>query len=182
MAAPARNAFVALCDWAAGERWCWKMHCTTCGHMNFRFGLREIAKEVHPDSKDWRVSGDRQDLWRGSPARELGPIPPLGPWPLDEQFNLNTVLAQASLADIAKASPFPDWLGYLGLGLHYCEDAESKSRALTENWIPQLAGMLPSNSHSRTVLQGVLEDSGRVLNWTMLENIEAALLGAERMP
>ena len=178
MDAPARNAFVALCDWAAGERWCWRMYCTTCGHMFFRYGLREVAKGIHPDSGEWRVSGDRSDLERGSPAEELGPLPPLGAWPLEEQHRLNAVLAPASLSDIAAACPFPDWLGYLGLGLHYCEDAERESRSLTTVWIPQLVGMLPPDSPSADFLRGVADDQDKVLTWRMLEQVEVALPGA----
>ncbi|MBI4987482.1 MAG: hypothetical protein HZC23_01570 [Rhodocyclales bacterium] len=146
--------------------------------MFFRYGLREIARGIHPDSKEWRVSGDRSDLERGSPAEELGPVPSLGPWPLEEQRRLNAVLAPASLADIANACPFPDWLGYLGLGLHYCGDAEAESRALTSAWIPRLVVMLPPYSPSADCLRCVADDSNKVLTWRMLEQVEAALTRA----
>jgi hypothetical protein len=173
VASTVRNSFVALCNWASSEGWCWKIFCTTCGHMNFRYGLREIADGNHPDSSGWRVSAYRSDLARGSPAADLGPMPRRPPWPIEEQRRLIAVLSTASVTDIARDCPFPDWLGYLGLGLHYSEDAERATRALTANWIPQLIELLPPHSLSIASLRKVLDNSGMTLSWQMLSRVES---------
>lgn len=140
--------------------------------MNFRYGLREIARGVHPDTSAWQVSGEREDLWRGSPARELGEVPSLPPWSLDEQLSLNAVLGTADLSEIAGLAPFPDWLGYLGLGLHYCAEAELTTGALTATWTPQLVRMLPPDGSSTGILRGLDGARGRMITWELLGHVE----------
>ena len=34
--------FLSLCRLASQENWCWKIICTTCGHMHFRYGFKEL--------------------------------------------------------------------------------------------------------------------------------------------
>lgn len=170
-----RNAFVALCGLAARERWCWKLVCTTCGHLHFRYALREIARGVHPDSHAWKVTKEHPALRRGSPAKELGPIPPPGPWPEDEGRALLAIVVGASLSDLAEQGPFPDWLGYLGLALHYSEIAECQSRALTAAWVPQLLTILPHEACARPRLQGILANSSKTVTWRDLEAVEKDL-------
>ena len=174
--ASSRNAFEALCNWAAGERWCWKMYCGTCGHMWMRYGLMEIAKGVHPDSSAWRVSGDRNDLMRGKPAYDLGPLPPLDGWPMAIQEGLSAVLVTARLRNISAASSFPDWLGFLGLALHYTEDAERLSRVVTQSWAPQLVSFLPTGSDASKLMIELLGQQNGVLTWQMLECVETGML------
>ena len=158
------------------------MYCTTCGHMWFRYGLWEIAKGVHPDATDWRVSGDRQDLMRGSSAPELGPVPPLAGWPLDIQRSLCAILAKASLASVRSACTFPDWLGYLGLALHYSEDAERRGRLITQSWAPQLARLFPEASPVTMLLADVSGRPDGILTWRMLESVEIGMRTHRRNP
>ena len=158
-----RNAFVALCNWAAGENWCWKMHCTTCGHMLFRYSLRDVAKGLHPDSTGWRVSGNRVDLAHGRQPADLGELPPLSGWPEDDQVRLNEILANVAPGDIAATCRFPDWLGYLGLALHYCENIEAKTRRVTRTWVPQLVPMMVDDAREGLLLRETLASQSDAL-------------------
>ena len=49
------NPFEALCSLASREHWCWKMFCTTCGHMLFRYAFRQLASGTSPDDEGWLV-------------------------------------------------------------------------------------------------------------------------------
>ena len=168
------NAFEALCDLASKEEWCWRFFCTTCGHMYFRYGFRELAHGKHPHSLDWRSGRvHHHDL-----HRDLGPMPPVGGWPISEQRAIAVVLAGASLKDIASHVRFPDWLGYLGWGLLCSESFERRERLVTKAWIPQLIEMLPEQTHSRATLQELLNDPAGVLTWRHLEGVESGLLQA----
>ena len=60
----ARSAFDALCSIAAKENWCWKINCTTCGHMLFRYGLHELIRGKHPDAPEWIVSKSHPCVFR----------------------------------------------------------------------------------------------------------------------
>ena len=167
-----RNAFDALCELASQERWCWKINCTTCGHMHFRYALHEILIGNHPDSSSWVVSMSHPALNRGSQSSELGSIPPRWEsWPLAEQHQLSDVLVGANIATIRETCTYPDWLGYLGLGLMYCKDVERETRALTKSWVPQLLGER-DNAHAQQLLLSILASSEMVLTWEMLEVLE----------
>ena len=175
MAVPlnSRNAFDALCSLAAKENWCWKINCTTCGHMLFRYGLRELAHGAHPDASSWKVSKSHPMLHRGGQPKELGALPPRwAPWPLDEQYRLCQILAGACLVDIRAACRHPDWLGYLGLGLKYSEDAEKQGRLLTNAWAPQLLQMYSPESPAGSRLEEMLSDGRDLLSWEFLEALE----------
>jgi hypothetical protein len=170
MAGP-RNSFNALCELASAERWCWRIHCTTCGHMLFRYGLHVLLLDRHPDSSSWKVSDRNPVLCRGGQPRELGQIPPRWePWPIAEQYNLLEVLAKADIHDIRQNCTYPDWLGYLGLGLKYTEDAERATRAITNMWIPQLIDER-DDSRAKQLLASILS-SQAVLTWQHLEKLE----------
>lgn len=168
-----RNAFDALCSIAAKENWCWKINCTTCGHMLFRYGLHELVRGSHPDAPTWIVSQSHPVLHRGGQPKELGALPPRWtPWPLEEQRQLGQILSGARLLDIRAACRHPDWLGYLGLGLKYSEDAEQEGRRVTNAWLPQLRHMYPSESAAARSLTAILSDDRRVLSWGNLEALE----------
>lgn len=172
-----KNPFEALCVLAANERWCWKMYCGTCGHMIFRYGLWEIARGKHPNKSDWLVSKNRNDLGRGRPVKEIGPIPPFAPWPMDIQTALSDILSDADLKNIRYSCSFrfPDWLGYLGLGLHYSEDVEKIRRVISQSWIPQLIRFLPPDSLASNVLGNIVTSGDEVLTWPLLDLIEHAM-------
>jgi hypothetical protein len=170
----ATNAFEALCLLASQEQWCWRMYCTTCGHMYFRYALRELATGKSPESSPWLVTSKNEALRRGAPLKALGPAPPLSAWPLAEQRGLSTVLAQANLAHIASSCLYPDWLGYLGLALRYTEDVEQEARQLTQAWTPQLRKLVTPDSAAARALDALMRDQRRVLRWSDMEGVEAA--------
>lgn len=100
-----RNAFEALCELASRERWCWKLGCTTCGCMHFRYGLRELALGRHPDADDWVTRKD---------VRQRDPLPQI-PFPPNEQRAIARIAAGACIGQIASAGNFPAWLAFLAL-------------------------------------------------------------------
>lgn len=164
---PMRNAFESLCELAGRNRWCWKLVCTTCGHMCFRCSFQELVRGKHPDSSDWQIYGPRD-------PRQ--PFPEWRDWPIEEQRVLSTILSQARLTTIASHARFPDWLGYLGLGLHYTVNVERKGYLLTRNWGPQLLDVLPQHSPMRARLAGTWNPPDGILTWQQLESIEFDLM------
>ena len=141
--------------------------------MYFRYGLREILLGNHPDAPSWVVSKNHPVLYRGGQPRELGPLPPRWePWPIDEQHRLGQVLIGADISNIAVSSTYPDWLGYLGLGLKYSEDAERETRAVTKSWVPQLMKLRGHNVRAYDMLQAVQDSDDGVLSWRNLELLE----------
>jgi hypothetical protein len=167
-----RNAFDALCELASKEKWCWKISCTTCGHMYFRYGLREILLGRHPDSAEWVVTQTHPVLKRGGQPTELGKLPPRsGHWPIAEQELLLHVLAGANIGRIRSICTHPDWLGYLGLALLYSEEAEREARLITKAWVPQLIQDRPQ-ACARELLESILASNEAILTWQNLEALE----------
>ena len=167
------NAFEALCSLASKEGWCWKINCTTCGHMYFRYGIHEILLGKHPESSCWVVSAHHPVLLRGGQPSELGSVPSRWkPWPIEEQRHLTEILVTANIWTVASECTYPDWLGYLGLGLKYSEEAEREARAITKSWAPQLLDLRAHIPHAATLLQNILYRSDRVISWRTLEGLE----------
>lgn len=171
-----RNAFDALCLLAARERWCWQIYCRTCGHLFFRYGLQELARGRHPDSEQWLVSKSHPVLLRGGNPRDLGSVPERWiPWSVELQERLAGVLADADLSAIRATCSHPAWLGYLGLGLKYTEEAEQATRLISNSWIPQLLTMMPVNAYSRSKLLSMLQDTTLPLTWPSLAGLKLDL-------
>ncbi len=164
-----RNSFEDLCVLASKEQWCWNIMCTTCGHMHFRYAFRELAKGVYPDNSDWIISKDRPGL-----GRLLGELPIS--LEIEEQEKLGSILGKASLKRIAAACIFPDWLGYLGLGLAYTESSMKAGEVITKSWVPQFQGMVQSNENARAMLQRIISDRHGRLNWRDLEVLQAEII------
>ena len=171
-----RNAFEALCDLASREKWCWKIACVTCGHDYFRLAFREILRGNHPEARTWTLSGYSV---HGAHASGSEPLPRIGQWPDAHQRMLSDILSRADLFSIARGTRYPDWLGYLGLGLFYCETVERRDRNLTQAWVPQLLRMLPATAPSRDVLLELVSGQATdVLCWNHLADLEFALIDA----
>ena len=139
--------------------------------MLFRYGLHELLLGHHPDSPSWQVSDKHPVLCRGGQPTELGQLPPRWePWPIAEQHKLLEVLAKADIHDIRRNCTYPDWLGYLGLGLKYTEDAERETRAITILWIPQLVEER-YDDEAKQFLASIL-NSQAVLTWQQIAVLE----------
>ena len=141
--------------------------------MLFRYALRQLSLGADPASSEWVVHRDHPVLYRGSPLRELGPIPPLAGWPIEEQRKLKEVLQNASLSTIAANCLFPDWLGYLGLALHYTDEAELEDYGLTHSWAPQLAHLVRDGSVAHKMLTKLEAERSIPLTWRNLEAVES---------
>lgn len=169
------NRFESLSRLAAREQWCWNLVCTTCGHMVFRWGLKALAKGLHPDKPEWPVHwGPEQTSTRLASVN--GPMPPPGGWPESEQRAIQEAVRGCRLELIAGESCFPDWLGHLGVLLRYTEDAERDNLLLTRELVPQLAGLVESGSSADTMLRQRL-DAKQPLRWSDLEVIERCYSG-----
>lgn len=141
--------------------------------MLFRYALQQLAFGADPGSSAWVVHRDHPVLRRGSPLRELGPIPPLAGWPIGEQRKLKDVLQTANLSYISTKCSFPDWLGYIGLALHYTEDAELEDSELTYAWAPQLASLVREGSAAHRMLLEIESNGAHPLTWRHLQAVES---------
>jgi hypothetical protein len=166
-----RSAFEYLCVLASREQWCWKVGCTTCGHGVFRWAFRALAAGRHPLDATWSVHWGRGATSTRLAARN-GPLPPSGGWPLAEQERLQRIVARATVANIARETRFPDWLGYLGLALLYTEAAEQRDRVLTQALVPQLRELVLEQSPGACLLDELVNPEGQRLDWRQLETIE----------
>ena len=115
-----------------------------------------------------------------------GPLPPwLLAWPAEMQLRIQSAVGTASLEAIARANPFPDWLGYLGLALYYTQTAESRNAILTRALCPQLLTFVSDGSSAYTTLMDMISNSSamaddkretspvaRYLRWQDLQQIE----------
>ena len=145
------NAFETVCERASQKNWCWNIYCTTCGHSDFRKAFHGLSEEGSPE--------DRNAF-------------PLGGTSVERQSRLSAELAESSLSRIHAKCKFPDWLGYLGLGLHHTEEFEWQSRLLTKSWIPQFIEMLLPETTEARQLAHVLESEKNVLSLGHLEILE----------
>ena len=89
-----------------------------------------------------------------------------------DQLKLHTVMKDVRIARLNMDEP--RWLGYMGVVLHWCEEAESSNRLLTRAFVPQFAELLASGlTHARHSFQHILDNG---LTWQNLEEVERALL------
>ncbi|MGI8812794.1 MAG: hypothetical protein ACR2IH_09760 [Pyrinomonadaceae bacterium] len=162
------NPFVALCEVASENNWCWKLNCTTCGHQDFLIGLSQIAQNRHPSDARWlppevvRNADQRLVERLVDPRRSIA----MG------REKLYLACSSARIFDIANLSKFPDFLGYLGLALHYQEAVEVKYGLLTRLWGSDLLGMVSRSSQSEAMLQDLLGSDLSRLRWQDLEQVE----------
>ena len=162
-----RDPFAALCNLASRENWCWKICCSTCGHMYFRYSFKELIAGKHPDTPAWIVRQGNHHT-----VNALGPIPPLGGWPIDEQRTLAKILIHADIGAVHQTCRFPDWLGYLGLAVAYTEDAEREDRTITPVIVPQLVTVVTGDTETSDFLTALQADQDRWLCWRDLEAVE----------
>lgn len=156
------NAFTALCKIASKNDWCWNIHCTTCGHMLFRYGFKELIKGKHPADEDWKIyEHDKQIL------DDLECLAPRQSPPLEEQKKLAQIFRNARLKEIKLSCDYPDWLGYLGLALYYTEDIEEKEQIFSEAWIFQLMMLMSPGGETAEYFK-----NKEVLKWEDLEKFE----------
>lgn len=173
------NKYEALCQLASDEQWCWRLFCTTCGHTNFRYAFREIAKGLSPKDKDWlvytRFTGYRDTMQH----KLLGPLP--GSYSITEKFRILTICLDADILCIAENCRFPDWLGYLGLVLEHMKNDAIIYRLVSSKWASQMKQLVPEYSQIHSRLSEIAENDILLLNIKDLEAVEECLQNRYRV-
>lgn len=162
------NAFQNLCLLASKESWYWNLAFTTCGHQNFRYAFLELSRGKEPESDGWVINNANQKNFN-----KIGELP-RGFTPAERE-SIISICRNANLVDIAASCKFPDWLGYLGLIIHYVSASGESFKLLSKIWAKQLIAMVPSNTAIHDKLNAIIKES-YVLTIDDLEEIESALI------
>jgi len=162
-----RNPFVALCEYASNGNWCWKVYCTTCGHTAFKVSFSKLIRGQHPDDETFWPYG-KENHSPLKEAKDYGDF--IRNASTDNQILLTKIVAEAKLSDIQKVAKFPDWLGYLGLVINHCPNAESQ-KILSDSLLPQFIVLAANNLALREYLMGKM-DKHEFINLADLEKIE----------
>jgi len=133
--------------------------------MFFRYGFYQLGQGVHPSEERWIDPTPNQ---YGTPSGEFQKITNN----IKESAVLHNTLADADLTQLAADCRFPDFLGYLGLGLFFTETTERSQPLLTSCWVPQLIPMVSPQSQADDLLRKISMDSSRRLSWHDLEVVE----------
>ncbi len=162
-----RNPFIALCEYASQNNWCWKITCTTCGHSAFRVAFSKLVRNEHPDDDIFWPNGKENH----SVFKERNDYNDFNGRSIDGdiQLKLARIVADAKISDIYKISKFPDWLGYIGLAIHYCYDNEA-SKILSESLISQFMELLRDDEEATKYL-----DKKQLLSVYDLERLENSI-------
>lgn len=164
-----QNAFERICLRASSGGWCWNIWCGTCGHAAFKYAFLQLAAGTHPESEEWVSPSNFREA-----SKRLGGLSQQPLLTVEGQAILSEVLSSASVICISERCKFPDWLGYLGLGLFHTREHEHESRVLTKAWLPELLELLPADSPSARNLGDLLSADG-CLTWGSLEPVERDL-------
>ena len=160
-----RNAFVALCEYASKHNWCWKIHCTTCGHSDFRVAFSKLVRGQHPDNEEfWSKGKDKYSL-----CQERDQYNDFLSWDVSDssQIKLADIVASSKILDIQSVSSFPNWLGYIGLVLSHCQHTDAR-KVISGALIPQFISMLENNGSDCKWLK----EPNKVLSIKDLEIVE----------
>lgn len=162
------NSFESLCRLASNERWCWKLYCTTCGTMHFRYSLVELAKGKSPEDIDWPIHKETTSY-----SNKLGRYPRV--FSDDIKDKVLKICLNADIRSISKNCNFPDWLGYLGFVLEHMYTNNDAYKLVSINWTSQLRDIVPPGTRSHERLVDIAK-SGSALLVKDLEVIEKDML------
>ena len=161
------NPFEQLCILASDEKWCWKLSCTTCGHLHFRYAFAEIAAGKCPSDNKWPIHGCRTSYMKQ-----------LGPWPRqysDEQkIKILKICSDADISLIADRCKYPDWLGYLGLVLSEMICDHEAYQEVSIRWATQLRDLSPASSQCFNHLDEIVTNGHMRLNIKHLQQFESS--------
>lgn len=166
------NKFEALCRLASKEQWCWKLYCGTCGHTNFRYGFREIARGGVPEGEKWLVYTQVMEGSDSPQRRQLGQLPQS--YSTDERDGILKICLEADILAIARDCRFPDWLGYLGLVLHHMKTDTRIYGDVSAKWASQLKALVWEGSSIFSRLEEIAAGDSVPLNIQDLEQVERA--------
>jgi len=166
-----RNSFIALCDFASHNNWCWKLACSTCGNSDFRVAFSKIARNQHPDDEAFwtHCKGNRSLLKEADDYRDF-----FGNVSVATQMKLASIVAGAKVADIQTVAKFPDWLGYIGLVIYHCPNRDSR-RIISNAFLHQFITMVKNNEEIYKYLQEK-QLKQELLNIDDLSKIERACI------
>lgn len=173
------NEFEALCELASKERWCWKYPCSTCANVEFRYGFLELAKGKHPSDKDWIMNQD--DILNAKVYKFPYEYP--FKYPLQDREAILEICLESNLFNISKTCSFPDWIGYIGLVLHYMDDRREEPssfhKEVSRHWARQLKEMVSKSSVMYRRLEQISSNNDYKLDFYDLEACEKSLSGEE---
>lgn len=161
-----RNPFVALCEYASQNNWCWKITCTTCGHSAFRVAFSKLVRDEHPDDDTFWPNGKENYLAMKEVDKYNDFKIRIKSNSVDNQLKLAKIVANARIVDVQKVARFPDWLGYIGLVIYYCHN-DKASKILSDSLILQFKELLKGNKYMVEYL-----DNKQILSVRDLEVLE----------
>lgn len=167
------NQFVALCNLASTENWCWNLFCTTCGHMHFRYAFAELTEGKSPADPEWLIHRRKTRY-----SDRLGPLPRR--YTEEQKEIMQKICREADLSEIASSCRFPDWLGYLGLVLQHTYSDSESFKALSSQWASQLADLVSSDALVHAQLMKISYGDG-LLNINDLEAYESTIMHNKAM-
>ena len=172
-----RNPFVALCEYASQNNWCWKLFCTTCGHGAFKVAFSKLIQDQHPDNDSFWPHGrsnsdplkeldNNNDFWRAAS--------------IANQLKLASIVAGAKISDIQVVAKFPDWLGYIGLVINHCPDRNAR-KLFSDAFIPQFIEMTKENKELSDYFKKMQSEDG-MLSINDLSRIESGKVNLDKPP
>ncbi len=162
-----RNSFVALCEIASQNNWCWNINCTTCGHNAFKVSFSKLIQGVHPDHTSFWPNGKENN----SSLKEMNDYSNfLRNTSEENQIKLVSIVVEAKLTDIQVVTKFPDWLGYIGLVMNHCP-SKSAYKILSESFLPQFIVLIEDDEVICKYLKEK-QSKNEILNISDLSKIE----------
>lgn len=163
------NHFNALCILASKEKWCWKLFCTTCGHIHFQYSFQELARGKLPSDKDWVVSKFNNHLQTslGYPQQKLSNI---------QKERLIKTCLDMNIKSLSLTCSFPNWLGYLGLLIETVKYDSELFYQLSSCISKQLKELIPTDSIMYDKLKAIEASNNSVIDIRDLEVCETLIL------
>jgi len=140
-----------ICRLASHDNWCWNLYCGTCGHQEF---IKALLLNIHVTPF---VNGDNKTLL------------------FLNSKSLHKSFARISIQKLSRECKFPNFLGYLGIGLYYTKYHEIQNNILSKNWIPQLIDLIGKNKQREINYFTNKLIAGDVLSLKDLEIIECCI-------
>jgi len=174
-----RNPFVALCDNASRYNWCWKIHCTTCGHGILKASFSKLIRELHPDSDEFWPYGKDDEVLNKESERYRDFMRSDRNF-LAAQMSLASIVADAKLSDIISVANFPDWLGYIGLVMYHCPSYMAR-KVISDSLLPQFIDLLKNDKEICDYLIEKL-NKNEILDINDLNRIEIKKVNLKNSP
>lgn len=167
-----RNSFVALCEVASQNNWCWNLSCTTCGHGAFKVAFSKLVRGEHPDDESFWPKGKENH----SPLIEMDKYNEFtrNTTAVGNQLDLAEIVAKANILDIQLIAKFPDWLGYIGLVLHHCYNPEA-NKNISDSLLPQFIDLVQNDTLTCDYLKK-RQSKQNLLNIYDLAKVENSLI------